>query len=73
MAKKKSGTTYTSKGLYPTIGKRAPKAQTSEWDKMMNKFKAWQENRPVSDATLLAYGARNSAEQHRFAARKKGQ
>ena len=71
MAKKKSGNNYTSKGLYPTVSKTWPGAKTSEWDKLQNKFKAWQENRPVSDATLLAYGARNSGETIRFNELKK--
>ena len=59
--KKSKSKGYISKGERPNVSRKW-KNPTDAWTRHVNKFKGWQEGRPVSVETLMAYGPRTTAE-----------
>lgn len=70
MGKKKSGTTYTSKGERPTVTKQfrgngIPNYKQS-FERLQNVQDAYNKGKPISNDTLLKYGPRNSSETAKY-------
>jgi hypothetical protein len=68
MGKKKSGNTYVSKGQRPNVARRWTKnpSYSQSFERLENVQKAYNEGRPISEKTLLAFGPRNSGETAKF-------